>query len=164
MKKKIAVCVGTFDPLTIGHLWIIEQGAAIFDKLIVATGINPDKQCMFSVIDRLDMLRKSVESFPNIEIGIFTSQSIVTYAQSMGARFMLRGIRNESDYEHEHVIRNIHEDLNPNITTIFLMPPRQIAEVSSSMVKGLVGSNGWETIVRGYVSEIVFKKLKEADF
>lgn len=73
---------------------------------------------------------------------------------------MLRGIRTESDYEYERTMRNINSDLNSGITTVFLMPPRGIAEVSSSMVKGLIGPEGWETIVRRYLPEPVFEKLK----
>jgi len=162
MKETSAVYAGTFDPLTIGHLWMIKRGAAIFDKLIVAIGINPEKSCMFSVEDRLDMLRRSVEQFSNVEISSFTNQFLITYAQSVDARFVLRGIRTESDYEYERVMRNINGDLNSGITTVFLMPPRGIAEVSSSMVKGLIGPDGWEAIVKGYLPKPVFEKLKEA--
>lgn len=158
---KIAVYAGTFDPLTIGHLWMIEQGAALFDKLIVSIGINPEKCFMFSVNERLEMLRQSVKQFPNVEVGSFTNQFLITYAQSVGAQFVLRGIRTQSDYEYERVMRNINGDLNSGITTIFLMPPRGIAEVSSSMVKGLIGPEGWETIVKGYLPRPVFEKLKE---
>lgn len=159
MKEKLAVYAGTFDPHTIGHLWMIEQGAALFDRLIVAIGINPEKSCLFSVDERIDMLRRSVEQFPNVEVSSFTNQFLITYAKSVGAQFVLRGIRTESDYEYERVMRNINGDLNSGITTVFLMPPRVIAEVSSSMVKGLIGPEGWETTVSRYVSESVFKKL-----
>ncbi len=161
MEKRLAVYAGTFDPLTTGHLWMIEQGAAVFDKLIVAIGINPEKRCMFSVDERLDMLRRSVERFPNVEVDSFANQFLIAYAQSVGAQFVLRGIRTESDYEYERTMRNINGDLNPRITTIFLIPPRGIAEVSSSMVKGLIGPEGWEKIVRSYLPEPVFEKLKE---
>jgi pantetheine-phosphate adenylyltransferase len=161
MKEKLAVYAGTFDPLTIGHLWMIEQGAALFGKVIVAVGINPEKRCMFSVDERLEMLQRSVKQFPNVEVGSFTNQFLIAYAQSVGAQFVLRGIRTESDYEYERVMRNINGDLNSCITTVFLMPPRGIAEVSSSMVKGLIGPEGWEIIVKGYLPKPVFEKLKE---
>lgn len=161
MNEKMAVYAGTFDPLTVGHLWMIEQGAALFSKLVVAIGINPEKKCMFSVEDRLDMLRRSCKQFINIEVTGFTNQFLIAYAQSLGAQFVLRGIRNESDYEYERVMRNINGDLSSGITTVFLMPPRGIAEVSSSMVKGLIGPDGWEAIVKGYVPKPVFKKIRE---
>ena len=162
MNKKLAVYAGTFDPITVGHLWMIEQGAALFDKLIVAIGVNPEKRCMFSLDARLDMLRQSVGRFPNVEVRSFTNQFLITYSQSVGAQFVLRGIRTESDYEYERVMRNINGDLSVGVTTVFLMPPRGIAEVSSSMVKGLLGPEGWEVVVKGYIPEPVFEKLKEA--
>jgi pantetheine-phosphate adenylyltransferase len=164
MNKRLAVYAGTFDPLTFGHLWMIERGANLFDKLIVALGVNPEKRCMFSVDDRLEMLRQSVKQFVNVEVSSFTNQFLITYIQSVGAQCVLRGIRNESDYEYERVMRNINGDLNVDITTVFLMPPRDIAEVSSSMVKGLVGPEGWEVIVKNYLPEPVFEKVKEMHY
>lgn len=164
MKQILAVYAGTFDPLTVGHLWMIEQGAMLFDKLTVAIGINPEKHCMFSVRDRLEMLRQSVQRFPNVKIDSFTNQFLISYAQSIGAQVVLRGIRTESDYEYERTMRNINGDLNSGITTVFLMPPRGIAEVSSSMVRGLIGPRGWETIIRKYLPEPVFEKLKEVHY
>ena len=161
MEEKLAVYAGTFDPLTVGHLWMIEQGAALFDKLIVAIGINPEKRCMFSVDERLETLHRSVKQLTNVEVDSFVNQFLITYAQSVGAQFVLRGIRTESDYEYERVMRNINGDLSSGITTIFMMPPRGIAEVSSSMVKGLIGPEGWETVIKGYLPEPVFEKLKE---
>lgn len=162
MEKKLALYAGTFDPLTIGHLWMIEQGSAMFDKLIVAIGINPEKKCMFSVEERLEMIRKAIEPFSNVELSSFGNQFLISYAQLLGAKFVLRGIRTESDYEYERTMRNINSDFNVSITTVFLMPPRGIAEVSSSMVKGLIGPEGWETVVKNYVPQSVFNKLQEA--
>ncbi|MFH1047287.1 MAG: pantetheine-phosphate adenylyltransferase [Patescibacteria group bacterium] len=160
--NKLAIYAGTFDPPTIGHVWMIEQGAALFDELNVVVGINPDKRCMFSVEERLEMLRESTESLPNITIGSYTNQFLMNYAQSVGAQFMLRGIRTGSDFEYERAMRNINGDLNPSLMTVFLIPPRNIAEVSSSLVKGLIGPMGWENIVRRYLTEPVFLKLKAA--
>ncbi|MDP2598592.1 MAG: pantetheine-phosphate adenylyltransferase [Candidatus Liptonbacteria bacterium] len=162
MEKRSAVYAGTFDPLTNGHLWMIEQGAALFDSLVIAIGSNPEKRSMFSVEDRIAMIKESTPRLTNIVIDVFTNKLLIAYARSIGANFILRGIRTESDYEYERVMRNINGDLSPAITTIFLMPPRGIAEVSSSMVKGLMGPEGWEAIIKNYVPEPVFRKLKEA--
>lgn len=159
--KKTAVYAGTFDPLTLGHSWMIEQGAELFDRLTIAIGVNPDKKCMLSVEDRLGLIRELGKQFPNVEADTYGNNFLITYAQSVRARFILRGIRSESDYEYERVMRNINGDLDSGITTIFLMPPRGIAEVSSSMVKGLIGPEGWESIVRKYVPDHVFQKLTE---
>ena len=162
MRERLAVYAGTFDPLTTGHLWMIEQGSRLFDKLIVAIGINPDKRCVFTPQERLSMLVESVEPFPNVLTEVFTNQYLINYARGMNAQYILRGVRCESDYEYERVMRNVNGDFDSNITTVFLMPPRNIAEVSSSMVKGLIGPDGWESIVEQYVPAPVFKRLKEA--
>jgi pantetheine-phosphate adenylyltransferase len=159
--ERLAVYAGSFDPLTNGHLWMIKQGAQLFDKLIVAIGINPDKQSMFTPHERLDMLVAATSHFPNILTEMFTNQYLINYARGVQCRFILRGIRNESDYTYERGMRNINGDLGSGVTTVFLMPPRDIAEVSSSMVKGLVGPQGWEKVVEKYVPPIVLEKLKE---
>jgi len=161
MSSKLAVYAGTFDPLTNGHLWMIEQGVKLFDQLVVAIGINPEKKCLFTVEERLEILRESVGHYPNLRIDSFTNQFLITYAKSIGAKFILRGIRSGDDYEYERAMRHINADLNPDITVVFLMPSREIAEVSSSMVKGLIGPEGWERVVRDYVPTPVFEKLKE---
>jgi len=157
--KKIGVYAGSFDPLTHGHLWMIEQGVSLFDSLIVAIGINPDKKYTFSLENRLEMLKESTRSYKNLEVSSFSNQYLIHYAQSISATHILRGIRSESDYEYERTMRNINGDLDPKICTVFMMPPRSIAELSSSMVRGLIGPHGWENIVQKYVPEPVFKHL-----
>ena len=107
------------------------------------------------------MLRDSAKKFRNVSVASFSNLYLIDYAQSVGASHVLRGIRSESDYEFERTMRNINGDLDPEICTIFLMPPRGIAEVSSSMVRGLIGPIGWKKIVRKYLSEGVFQKLLE---
>jgi pantetheine-phosphate adenylyltransferase len=162
MKKPlVAMYAGTFDPLTVGHLWMIGEGSKLFDKIIVAIGVNPDKRCMFTLQERLDMLVEATSELPNIMPGSFTNQYLINYAREMNCQYILRGIRNEGDYSYERGMRNINGDLGPDITTVFLMPPRGISEVSSSMVKGLIGPVGWEQIVKKYVPKAVFNKLKE---
>jgi len=155
----LGVYAGSFDPLTIGHLWMIEQGTTLFDRLIVAVGVNPDKKYTFSVEERLVMLRESTKKFQNVSVAAFSNRYLIHYAQEIGATHILRGIRTESDYEFERTMRNINGDLDDAICTVFLMPPRGIAEVSSSMVRGLIGPDGWQKIVRTYVPAPVYKRL-----
>jgi pantetheine-phosphate adenylyltransferase len=155
----LAVYAGSFDPLTVGHLWMIEEGRRLFKSLRVAVGINPDKRYHFDLDERLDMLKESTRPFRNVSISSFSNLYLVDYARSIGATHILRGIRSQADFEFERAMRNINGDFNPAITTVFLMPPRDIAEVSSSMVKGLIGPEGWEKIVRRYVPAAVFKRL-----
>ena len=159
--KRRAVYAGTFDPITIGHLWMVKQGSIMFDELIVSVGVNPEKDCLFPIDDRLDMLRKSVDQFSNVSVSSYINKYLIFYAQSVGAQFILRGIREERDYQNERELRNINGDLGPEITTIFLMPPRELVEVSSHMVKNLVGPDGWEEVVQKYVTFPVFEKFKK---
>jgi len=158
-QRKLAVYAGSFDPLTIGHLWMIEQGVRLFDHLVVAIGLNPDKRYTFSVEERLEMLKDSTRKYSNLSLTSFSNNFLINYAQSVAATHILRGIRTESDYEYERTMRNLNGDLDPKICTVFLMPPRAIAEVSSSMVRGLVGPVGWKKLVRNYVPPPVYQKL-----
>jgi len=156
---KRAVYAGSFDPVTNGHLWMIREAVELFDELIVAVGVNPDKHCTFSVDERIDMLNAVTRGFDKLRVDMFENQFLVNYAQSVGANYIIRGIRTASDYEYERAMRYVNSDLFPDITTLFLLPPREYAEVSSTMVKGLVGPRGWETVIRQYVPEPVSRKL-----
>lgn len=158
---RTAVYAGSFDPPTNGHLWMIERGLELFDRLIVAIGNNPAKHYTFTIGDRLELLRASVPSCERLTIAHFDNRYLVDYAREMDAGFILRGIRSPDDYEYERVMRHINADLAPRITTTFLMPPRDIAEVSSSMVKGLIGPAGWQDTVRRYVPVPVFAALED---
>ncbi len=159
MKK--AVYAGSFDPLTHGHLWMIEEGRKLFDELIVALGNNPAKEYTFSLENRLSILKETVGSNDGVKVDHFENKYLVQYAEQQQADFILRGIRTEGDYSYERQMRHINGDMQPAITTVFLIPPREIAEVSSSFVKGLVGPDGWEEVVREYVPEPVYKALLE---
>jgi pantetheine-phosphate adenylyltransferase len=157
----LGVYAGTFDPLTVGHLWMIEQGVQLFDHLIVAIGVNPGKKPSFTVENRLMMLRESCRKFRNVSVVAYTNLYLIDYAKSVHATHILRGVRSAGDFEYERTMRNINGDLDPGICTVFLVPPRDIAEVSSSMVKGLIGPAGWRKIVRKYVPEPVYHQLLE---
>lgn len=157
---RTAVYAGSFDPPTNGHLWMIERGLELFDRLIVAIGDNPSKSYTFSIAHRLRLLEDSVPSCERLSIAHFHNRYLVDYAREMNATFILRGIRTADDYEYERVMRHINADLAPHITTTFLMPPRDIAEVSSSMIKGLIGPAGWQDTVRRYVPAAVFAALE----
>ena len=159
--KRLGVYAGSFDPLTIGHLWMIREGVRLFDHLIVAVGVNPDKKSTFALEARLAMLRESCRQFRDLSVASYSNLYLIDYAKSVRATHILRGIRSAADYEYERPMRNINGDLDPEICTIFLMPPRDIAEVSSSMVKGLIGPAGWRRIVRKYVPEPVYHQLLE---
>ncbi|XZG69868.1 pantetheine-phosphate adenylyltransferase [Chitinibacteraceae bacterium HSL-7] len=154
------VYAGSFDPVTLGHLWMIEHGTKLFDEMIVAIGENPDKRYTFSVAERLAMLKETTAHLPNLRLATFENRFLVDYARDMDAGFILRGIREAADYEFERKMRYVNADLAPHIDTVFLMPPREIAEISSTMVKGLVGPQGWEDVVRQYVPAAVYDRLR----
>lgn len=159
MKK--AVYAASFDPVTNGHLWVIQQAARLFDHLTIAIGINPDKAYTFSFAERLELLKETTSQIENVIVESFENQFLVNYALSIEAKYIIRGIRTQTDYEFERRMRYINSDLDDSITTIFLMPPREIAEISSSFIKGLVGPKGWQDVVNRYVPEPVYQKFLE---
>ena len=161
-QQKFGVYAGSFDPLTVGHMWMIEEGARLFDHLTVAIGVNPDKKYTSTMEDRLAMLHESTKGIRNVTIASFSNHYLIHYAQLIKATHILRGIRTESDYEYERTMRNVNGDLDANICTVFLMPPRGIAEISSSMVRGMIGPVGWQKIVRKYVPDPVYTRLLKA--
>jgi len=138
---------------------MIEEGARLFDRLIVAVGVNADKKYNFPLDERLTMLRDSTKAFRGVAVTSFSNRYLIHYAQLIRATHILRGIRTESDYEFERTMRNINGDLGAGICTVFLMPPRGIAEVSSSMVRGLIGPIGWKKVVKKYVPDAVYRRL-----
>lgn len=158
-ETRCAVYAGSFDPPTNGHLWMILEAQQVFDRLIVAIGVNPDKKSTYTVQERRAMLEDITRDFPHVQVTDFENEFLVNYANQMGAEFIVRGIRSTADYEYERAIRYINADLQPTIQTIFLMPPREIAEISSTMVKGLIGPKGWRDIVKNYVPRAVYEKI-----
>lgn len=156
-----AVYAGSFDPPTNGHLWMIREAQPLFDVLTVAIGINPEKTTTYTIEERKQMLHAITMDFPNVKISCFENQYLVNYARSIGADYIVRGIRTASDYEYERSMRYINHDLQPDISTIFLMPPREFAEVSSTMVKGMVGPQNWQAMIRRYVPDAVYEKIMQ---
>lgn len=156
-----AVYAGSFDPITLGHLWMVEQGRVLFDELVVAIGINPEKRYLFSLEDRLAMLREVAAPFANVTVASYENMFLVHYAEQVGAQFILRGIRNEGDYQYERGMRYVNAELDARVRTVFLIPPRELVEVSSSFVKGLVGPAGWERVLEKYVPAAVYRRFVE---
>jgi pantetheine-phosphate adenylyltransferase len=154
-----AVYAGSFDPITLGHQWITEQAAPLFDQLVVAIGVNPDKRATFTVEERLRFIVETTAGIATCAVAAFENKYLVDYADQIGAGYVIRGIRNESDFTSERAMRHINSDLRPEVLTVFLMPPRQFAELSSSMVKGMVGPEGWERVVQRCVARCVFQAL-----
>jgi pantetheine-phosphate adenylyltransferase len=166
MKK--AVYAGTFDIFTSGHWWMVEQGLMLFDHLDIAIGVNAGKrEPYFTTEERRGMIQGCLDFYlvppHRASVGVFESQYLVNYARSVGANYLIRGLRSEADFDYERVLRNINGDIDKGITTVFLMPPREIAEVSSSVVKSLIGPDGWEDIVYKYLPGPVLERVLEKE-
>ena len=159
-QSRIAIYAGTFDPVTFGHLWMIEAGSVIFDKLVIAIGTNPDKKCHFPLEERIIMIKELISKYSNVNVDVYQNQFLIKYAEDIGARFILRGIRSTADYEYEKSVNYVNRHLNSEIVTVFLLPPREMIEISSSIVRGLVGPEGWEEVVSKYVPASVLERLK----
>ena len=155
------VYAGSFDPITNGHLWVIKESRKLFKELIVAIGIDPKKDYTFPLNERIKMLKETTKRWKNVKITTIDNKFLVNYTESIGAQCIIRGIRNQKDYEYERGMRNTNSDLAPKILTVFLMPPREIAEISSSLVKELIGPEGWQEIIKRYVPGPVYKSLME---
>ncbi len=156
-----AVYAGSFDPPTLGHVWMIERGAKLFDRLVVAVALNPEKAYTFPLAQRLEWLAEICSPFPNVEVADIKNRFLARYAADVGAGHILRGIRDEEDYRYERGMRYINSDLNPELETVFMMPARGLGQVSSSFVKGMVGPDGWQEIVERYVPPCVFRDMVE---
>ena len=153
------VYAGSFDPPTVGHLWVIEQTARVFTEVTVAVAINPNKRYQFDETTRLQMLRQMTAHLPNLEVISIGNGYLINYAKRLGADCLVRGIRNGKDFEDEQLMLDFNLDHEPDITTWFLMPPRQLRGVSSSFVKGLVGPLEWQYVVTPLVSDYVYQQL-----
>jgi len=154
------VYAGSFDPPTNGHVWMIEHGAQLFDELIIAVAKHPEKEYTFSIEDRLAWLEEIAARHENVSVASIQNEFLAHYAKRVDARFVIRGIRHEDDYQYERGMRYVNSDLNPELTTVFLMPPRTLCELSSSFVKGMIGPEGWEPVVERYVPAAVFERLE----
>jgi pantetheine-phosphate adenylyltransferase len=136
-----AIYPGSFDPITNGHLDLIERGCYLFDKLIVAILRNESKQPLFSVEERIEMLREVVGVYPNVAVDSFDGL-LVDYAARNGATVLLRGIRAISDYEYELQMALMNRRLRPDIETVFMMASEAHSFISSRLVKEVFGLGG----------------------
>ncbi len=144
---KRALYAGSFDPPTNGHMWVIEQGARLFDELIVVVGQNPNKKGSWTVHERVTILQECCAHLPSVQVRNFDGRYLVRVAAELGARYMVRGLRNAADFAYEQTIHNVNRDLEARVETVFLITPRELAEVSSSTVRSMVGFEGWQDVV-----------------
>jgi len=155
-QRVVAVYPGSFDPLTNGHLDLIERGSKIFGELIVAVLHNRDKDPLFSVDERVEMLREATHHMPNVSVDRFDGL-LVDYAVRKQARVILRGVRAISDYEYEMQMALMNRKLDANLETVFMMPAVAYTFISSRLVREVAQLGG---DVRGLVPPLVEARLR----
>jgi pantetheine-phosphate adenylyltransferase len=154
---KLAVYPGSFDPLTNGHVDIIERGTRLFDKIVVAILVNVEKSPLFSMQERVEIVREVFKGHPNVEVDTFEGL-LVDYVAARKADVIVRGLRALSDFETEFQMALMNRRLNPHIETVFMMPAEQYTYISSRLIKEVFSLGGQ---VRGLVPEIVESRLRE---
>ena len=138
---RIAVYPGTFDPITLGHLDIIRRGTHLVDRLVIGVTTNPSKSPMFSVDERLAMVRREVADLPTVDVVSFNSL-LMDFAESQGARVILRGLRAVADFEYEYQMAGMNQQLNDDIETAFLMADVALQPIASNLVKEIARYGG----------------------
>lgn len=141
MKKKIAVYPGSFDPITLGHIDIIQRISKLYDEVIVLVAHSADKTSLFTVKERVEMIQKSIGTLKNVKIDSHEGLT-VEYAKKVGAQVLIRGLRAVVDFEYELSMGNINKTINPEIETILVFASPEFYFISSRMVKDVVKNGG----------------------
>ncbi len=159
MKAQRAIYPGTFDPITFGHLDIIERAVTIFDEVIVSVGRNLGKEPMFSVEERMDMIRETTSHLAQVKVDFFTGL-IVDYAREINARVMIRGLRAMSDFEFEFQMALVNRTLYPDFVQVFLMPHEAYTHLNSTIVREVAAFGGEVgRFVPEHVAEILRSRI-----
>jgi pantetheine-phosphate adenylyltransferase len=153
-KPRIAVYTGSFDPITLGHLNVIERASALVDTLIVGIGVNAGKDPMFSTDERLELVRLVTRRFDNVEVRTFAGLA-VNFVRECGARVMVRGVRPLTDLEAELTMMLANRQLDPGIETVVLMADKEFAHVSSTLIKQIAPLAGDEELAHFVPPEVI---------
>lgn len=153
--KNIAVYAGTFDPITYGHVDLIERAANIFFQVIIAIAASPNKKPLFSLDERISMATDVLKKYPNVEVAGFDSL-LLDFAEARQANIILRGLRTVTDFDYEFQLASMNRNLNSDIETIFLMPGEKYMYVSSSLIREIASLGG---DVSGFVPKTVMDEL-----
>ncbi len=156
-RQAVAVFPGSFDPITNGHLDIIQRSLSVFERVIIAILINPEKQPLFTVEERAEIVRETYQGNPRVSVDTF-SGLLVDYAEKAGACVIVRGLRAISDFEYEFQMALMNRRLNPRIETVFMMPAEAYSYLSSRLVKQVFQLGG---DVHELVPPVVERRLRE---
>ena len=143
--SKVALFPGSFDPITHGHCNIINRAIPLFDKIVVAVGENATKAYMFPLETRMKWIKDTFANQPKVEVAHYKGLTI-DFAKKIGANFLLRGVRNPSDFEFEKAIAQANREMMPDLDTVFLLTSARYAYISSSIVRDVVKNNGDYTL------------------
>jgi len=157
---RTAVFTGTFDPISLGHLDVIQRGRLLFEHLVVGIGINVNKASLFNVEERVEMTRRVLLPFPNVSVQSFEGLT-VQFVRRIGARVILRGLRTLSDMEYEFGMTLTNHRLDPEVETVFLMAGAEYSHVSSTLVKQVAYFGGHEELRKFVPEELVGPILKK---
>jgi len=152
----VAIYPGSFDPITCGHLNIIERASGIFDRLIVCVMVNVDKHPMFTPAERVELIRRVTRTLPNVEVA-YSDSLLADFAREKGSRIILKGLRAVSDFEREFQMALINHQLNPGLDTMFLTAEHQFMYLSSSAVKEL---GRYDVDLREFLPEEIIPDFK----
>ena len=160
---RVAIYPGSFDPVTLGHLDIIRRASVLFDKVIVLVVVNPVKNTSFTPEERVELIRKSVEGIPNVEVDLYMGL-LVDYVRSKGAVAIVKGLRAMSDFEYEFQMALTNRKLNPEAETVFLTTTAEHMYLSSSLVKQVAGFGGDITgFVPGCIIPDIMEKIRKGE-
>ena len=156
-QRKIAVFPGQFDPITNGHLDVIRRGAQLFDELIVAVGVNPEKRELFSLDERVDIVRQLLTDVPGASVQKYTGLT-VDFVRHVKGTVLLRGIRDVSDLRYEFQMAQVNRAVG-KVETIFMMTGERYALISSSLIRQVVAMGGDVRVLSGVLPELVIERL-----
>jgi len=157
---RIAVYTGSFDPVTLGHLHIIERAAALFDELVIGIGFNVDKQALFDAGQRVELVSRVTADLDNVRVDVFEGLA-VDFVHRLGSRVMIRGIRPLTDIAGEFTMMMANHQLNPGIETVFLMADERFTHVSSSLLKQIAALSDDDEQLAKFVPREIIAPLRQ---
>ena len=157
MSKKIAVFPGSFDPITLGHIDLVKRAINLFDQIIIAVGINSSKKNLYPLDKRMMWLEKVFEEHPTVSVGSFEGLT-VNFCKEKEARYLLRGLRNASDFDYEKTISQLNHIIGDDLETVFLISRPEFSHVSSTIVREIIKGGG---DVSSFVPEFIAHEIEK---